>query len=50
MAKDYLEKAFDSDEDVKNELIQFFLSKFHTFFEFGIITLKVLEQPVQKFS
>ena len=47
-----MEKSFDSDEDVKNELIQFFASKNQTFYESGIMKLtkiwqKVVEQNIQ---
>lgn len=46
------EKTFDSDEAIKNELIQFFASKNATFFERGIMMLterweKVIEQNGQ---
>ena len=45
-------KTFDSNEAVKNELIQFFASKNQTFYECGIIKLterwqKVIEQNGQ---
>ena len=45
-------KTFDSNEDVKNELIQFFASKNQTFYESGIMKLterwhKVIEQNSQ---
>ena len=45
-------KTFDSNETVKNELIQFFASKNQTFYENGIIKLterrqKVIEQNGQ---
>ena len=45
-------KTFDSNEAVKNELIQFFASKNQTFYESGIMKLsekwqKVIEQNGQ---
>ena len=45
-------KTFDSNEAVKNELIQFFASKKQTFYESGIMKLterwqKVIEQNGQ---
>ena len=46
------EKTFDSNDAVKNELIQFFVSKNQTFYEGGIMKLterwkKVIEQNSQ---
>ena len=46
------DKTFDSNEAVKNELIQFFSSKNQTFYESGIMKLierwqKVIEQNGQ---
>ena len=39
-------KTFDSNEAVKNELIQFFASKNQTFYESGIMKLTVRWQKI----